>query len=85
VLYFFRATLPSSYHNVHPPWQREGVLAESNVDTASGIIPAIASASGWWVLRHGGDFNFYESIIHLIREVRFIDQYIFAIGPRLDN
>ena len=84
VLYLFRATSPSDDFDP-PPWQREGVFTAGNVDTASGIIPINASAAGWWALRLGGDFNFYESILHLIREVRFIDEYIFAVGPRGSN
>ena len=63
-------------------WSNEGVLVEGNIGTPCGIIPAAVSAQGSWGLQHGGDSNFYESILRHVRHVQFIDEVIYRAWSR---
>jgi len=56
----------------------------SDIGTPNGIIPFDKAAKAKWGLRHGGDFDYYNSIQHKVERVVFLNLVFYRVmqGPK---
>jgi len=56
-------------------WKKP-LLEYSKVSTQSGVIPSYINKKGYWTLKYGGDFDFYNNLSKK-HEMVFIDKLIY--------
>ena len=56
-------------------WKKK-IIETAKISTQSGVIPSHINASGFWTLRYGGDFDFYNNLSKKHNLV-FIDKIIY--------
>jgi hypothetical protein len=77
IIYLFKITL----ENNTIVWKNE-ILKESEISTQSGVIPMNINKDGFWTLRYGGDFDFYNNLSKKYNII-FIDKLIYKkIGTK---
>jgi hypothetical protein len=77
IIYLFKITL----ENNTIVWKNK-ILKESEISTQSGVIPMNINKDGFWTLRYGGDFDFYNNLSKKYNVI-FIDKLIYKkIGTK---
>jgi len=57
IIYLFKIKL----ENNNIIWKNK-IIKEGEISTQSGIIPKHINSNGYWTLRYGGDFDFYNNL-----------------------
>jgi hypothetical protein len=77
IIYIFKITL----ENNKIIWKNK-IIKEGDISTQSGIIPIHINKDGYWTLRYGGDFDFYNNLSKKYNVI-FIDKLIYRkIGAK---
>jgi hypothetical protein len=77
VIYIFKIKL----ENNNIIWKNK-IIKEGEISTQSGIIPMNINKEGYWTLRYGGDFDFYNNLYEKYNVI-FIDKLIYKkIGTK---
>jgi len=71
IIYLFKIQL----ENNSIVWKNK-VIKEGEISTQSGIIPMHINKDGYWSLRYGGDFDFYNNLSKKYNII-FIDKLIY--------
>lgn len=71
IIYIFKIML----ENNGIIWKKK-VIEYANISTQSGIIPTKINKDGYWALKYGGDFDFYNNLSKKY-DVIFIDKLIY--------
>jgi hypothetical protein len=58
-------------------WKEKNVLRIGGIGTPSGLIPAAFNKLSTWGLYYGGDYDFYANLVPFVRDVVFVDQFIY--------
>ena len=76
-IYLFKITL----ENNRIIWKNK-IIKEGEISTQSGVIPMHINKNGYWNLRYGGDFDFYNNLSKKYNII-FIDKLIYKkIGTK---
>ena len=77
IIYIFKIKL----ENNNIIW-KDKIIKEGEISTQSGIIPMHINKEGFWTLRYGGDFDFYNNLSEKYNII-FIDKLIYKkIGTK---
>ena len=71
IIYLFKIKL----ENNNIVWKKR-IIKEGEISTQSGIIPMHINKNGYWTLRYGGDFDFYNNLSKTYNII-FIDKIIY--------
>lgn len=71
IIYIFKITL----ENNKVVWKNK-IIKEGEISTQSGVIPMNINKRGFWSLRYGGDFDYYNNLSKEYN-ILFIDKIIY--------
>jgi hypothetical protein len=58
-------------------WKEKNMLRSGHIGTPNGLIPAAFNKLSRWGLYYGGDYQFYSNLVPFVRDVVFVDQFIY--------